>query len=139
MLRLGEQLRGVGDLDDAAVRHYSDPIGHVLDDRQVVRDEQVAQVKTLLEVAQQVQDLRLDRHVERGHRLVSDDEHGAGRDRTGDTNPLPLSPAEPRRQLVEMTGVETDQVDQLPDPAVDLRRLGEAMVSRTVMRGSSEV
>ena len=33
MLRLSEQGRGVGDLDDAAVRHDGDPIGHMLHDR----------------------------------------------------------------------------------------------------------
>ena len=52
---------------------------------------------------------------------------GTGRDRAGDTNPLPLSPAEPRQQLGQMADVEADQVDQLPDPSVDLLRLGKTM------------
>ena len=46
----------------------------VLDHRQVVRDEQVGQAELVLQVHQQVDDLRLHRHVERRHRLVADDQ-----------------------------------------------------------------
>jgi len=43
-------------------------------DGQVVRDEQVREVEPALEVLQQVDDLALDGHVERGDRLVADDQ-----------------------------------------------------------------
>ena len=52
----------------------ADPVAEVLDDRQVVADEQVGQVEVAAQVEEQVQDLALDRHVERRHGLVADDE-----------------------------------------------------------------
>ncbi len=49
-------------------------VGDVAHDLQVVRDEQIGDAQLLLQVHQQVQHLRLDRHVERRHRLVGDDQ-----------------------------------------------------------------
>ena len=49
-------------------------VGDVLDDADVVRDEQVGQAELALQLAQQVQDLRLHRDVERRGRLVADDQ-----------------------------------------------------------------
>ena len=63
----GRRVQRVGrpDLDDLAEVHDRDPVADVLDDRQVVGDEQVRQAEPLAQVGQQVEDLRLDRHVER--------------------------------------------------------------------------
>ena len=72
--RVAVELLDRADLDDLAEVHDADPVAEVLDDRQVVADEQVGQVEVAAEVEQQVQDLALDRHVERGDRLVADDE-----------------------------------------------------------------
>ena len=41
---------------------------------EIVRDEQVGQLQSLLEIHQQVDDLRLHRHVQRRDRFVGDDE-----------------------------------------------------------------
>jgi len=49
-------------------------IRDVFHDREVVGDEQVRQPAPLLQIGEQVQDLRLDRHVERAHRLVEHEE-----------------------------------------------------------------
>ena len=43
-----------------------------LDHRDVVGDEEIGQAQPLLQILQQVQDLRLHRHVERAGRLVAD-------------------------------------------------------------------
>ncbi len=56
----------------------------VLDDGEVVGDEQHRQAEAVLQVGQQVDDLRLDRDVERRHGLVGDDELGLHRQRPGD-------------------------------------------------------
>ncbi len=56
------------DLDDAAEVHHRDARRDVLDDREVVRDEEVREAEAALQVLQQVDDLRLHRHVERRHR-----------------------------------------------------------------------
>ena len=61
---------GRRDLDDLAEVHHGDPVGDVADDREVVGDEEIRQAEPLLQLLEQVDDLRLDRDVERRHRLV---------------------------------------------------------------------
>ena len=56
--------------------HHGDAVRDVLHDRQVVRDEQVGEVELLLQVLEQVEDLGLDRDVERRDRLVAHDQLG---------------------------------------------------------------
>jgi hypothetical protein len=50
--------------------------------------------------------LRLDRHVERGHRLIAHDEIGLCREGTGDPDTLTLTTAELVRVSVEHLWVE---------------------------------
>jgi hypothetical protein len=47
---------------------------------------------SLLQLAQQVQDLRLHRHIERRGRLVADDQLRAHRERARDREPLRCPP-----------------------------------------------
>ena len=94
MLLLAEQLAPVGQLGDPAEVHDRDPVADVLDDAHVVGDEDVGQAELALELLEQVQDLRLDRHVERGHRLVADDEVRLEDERPGDADALPLAARE---------------------------------------------
>ena len=49
-------------------------VGDVAHHRQIVGDEEVGEAEPLLQVLQQVDDLALDRHVERRDRLVADDD-----------------------------------------------------------------
>jgi hypothetical protein len=51
-----------------------DPVRDVRDDCQVVGDEEVSHPQLALEGLEQVEDLRLDRQVERAQRLVADDQ-----------------------------------------------------------------
>ena len=60
-------------IDHAAVHHVH-ALAHARDDAEVVRDQDERGVAIRDERAQQVEDLRLDRHVERGRRLVGDQE-----------------------------------------------------------------
>src|SRR3954451_15608080 len=53
----------LGQLDDLAEVHDADAVAHVADDGEVVRDEYDRQAELALQVAKQVEDLRLDRHV----------------------------------------------------------------------------
>ena len=83
-------------LDDPPEVHDGDAVGDVLDDRQVVGDEDQRHAELALEVADEVQDLGLDEHVERRDRLVGDDQVGPERQRRCDRDPLAL----PARELV---------------------------------------
>ena len=121
------------DLDDLAEVHDRDPVGDVADDGEVVRDEQVGEAEVVLEAREQVDDLRLDRDVERGDRLVEHDHRRVERQRAGDADPLPLAAGELVREAVAVLGAEPDRAQQLRDPllpvgpvdAVDPQRLGD--------------
>ena len=63
-----------GQLDDLPGIHHGHAVGDVAHDAEVVRDEQDAHAQALLELAEQLEDLRLDGHVQRGGRLVGHEE-----------------------------------------------------------------
>ena len=68
------------------------------DDAEVVRDQDQRRVALGDELAQQVEDLRLDRDVERGRRLVGDQQLRLAGERHRDHRPLP----HPARELVRV-------------------------------------
>ena len=82
-----------------------------------MRDEHVGEVELVLQVLEQVDDLGLDRHVERRDRLVGDDQLRAQRERPGDADALALAAGELVRVAVVVLGVEADQLQQLLDRA----------------------
>ena len=69
----GEDLVTGADLDDPTEVHDGDVVGDEPQRRQVVRDEQIRSAAESLQVLEQVEDLRADRHVQRRDRLVADD------------------------------------------------------------------
>ncbi len=73
VLRTPINLRGVAGLHDHAIGHDHYPLRHVADNGEVMRDKQEAQAEVALHSAQQVEDLRLDREVERTYWLVAND------------------------------------------------------------------
>jgi hypothetical protein len=62
--------------------------------REIVRDEQIRHAPLLLQIAQQIDDLRLHRNVQRAHRLVADDQFRFHRQRARDADALALAAAE---------------------------------------------
>ena len=104
MLGRGEHALDRALLDDLALLHHADPVGELAHDAEVVGDEQHRHAEPRLRVLEQLQDLRLHRHVERGGRLVGDQQvglvrqapwrssrAGAGR-RTADADSSPSRP-----------------------------------------------
>ena len=69
-----EQGRRRRALDHAAGIHHRDFVGAAGDDAEVVGDQDHRHVPAALLARQEIEDLRLDRHVERGGRLVGDQE-----------------------------------------------------------------
>ena len=59
-----------------------------------MRDEQVRQAELLLQIAQQIDDLRLNRDVQRRDRLVTEDEVGVQRERARNADTLALAAGE---------------------------------------------
>ncbi len=78
-------------LDDAALGHDADPVGHLADDAEVVGDPQHGHAEARLQVLQQLQHLGLDGDVERGGGLVRDEQLRLIGERHGDHHPLALA------------------------------------------------
>ena len=120
-------------------------VGDVADDVQVVGDEDVGEPELALQVLEQVQDLRLDRDVERRHRLVADDQLRVDRERARDADALALAARELVREAVVVLRVEADDLQQLLDAALDLGAVpilctssGSPTMKPTRLRGLSD-
>ncbi len=70
MARPGEQRIGRRGLDDASQVHHRDGVADMLDDREIVRDEDVGQAQALAQFDEEVENLRLNRNIESRDRLI---------------------------------------------------------------------
>ena len=129
MAGCGEELSHRRELDDLAEIHDGHVVGHLRDHAHVVRDQHQRHALGLLQAAQQRQNLRLRRDVERGGRLVGDQDLGIGGEGEGDADPLAQAAAQ-----LEGIGVDprlrprdADLAQQL-DGALAGRGLAEAAV-----------
>ena len=98
MLRALEDLVDRARLDDLTLGHDADAIGEFADDAEIVGDEQHGHAMLGLQAAEQFQDLRLDRDVERGGRFVGDQEFRPVGECHGDHDTLAL----PAREFVRI-------------------------------------
>ena len=94
MPRFAEQRSDRGLFHDLAAIHDQHSVGRLRHNTQVVSDEQDRGSQLLLQRGQKAEDLRLDGHIERGRRLVRDQEGRAGRERHRDHHPLPHAAGE---------------------------------------------
>ena len=92
-----------------------DAVADVLDHAEVVADEEIREVERALQLHEQVEHLRLDRHVERRDRLVADEELGLDRERAGDADARALAARELVREAAHQRRVEADAVQLQPD------------------------
>src|SRR4051794_6516536 len=99
----------------------------MLDYREIVRDEQVRDLSLFLKIVEQVQNLRLDRHVQRRHRLIAYDEVRRQRQRPSDADALPLPAAEFVRVSGGIRRVEPDALQQARHEFVPLPPAGDAV------------
>src|SRR5205085_4020379 len=72
-----------------------------------VRDEEVGDVVPVLQVLQEVDDLRLDGQIQGADRFVTNDEPRFDRERAGDADALTLAAAEFVRVTLRVRGIET--------------------------------
>ena len=121
----GQQRAGVGmrrlvpdvidraEFDDLAEIHHQHAVRNVADDVEVMADEQIGQAEFALQIDQQVQHLRLDRLVERRHRLVENDETRRQRQCARDVDALALAAGDLVRIAVgEVFGPQPDLAEQ---------------------------
>ena len=81
-----------------------------------------------LQFREEIQHLRLHRDIERGDRLVGDDEARMRSDRARNRNALPLSSGQFVRIAVEERAREIDAVEQFRHAIDDFRFRGESEV-----------
>src|SRR5215471_14107411 len=124
MQRVVEQLVAVRELDDAAEIHHRDALAKMPHQREIVRDEQVGEAEALAQILKQVDDLRLDRHIEGGYGLIADDEFGIERESARDPDALALAPRHLMRIAIGKIRTEAADREQLAHPGDAARRIG---------------
>ena len=116
-------------------------VGDAGDHAQVVRDEEQRHALLVAQRAEQVEDLGLDGDVERGRRLVRDEEDGVAREGHRDHRPLSHATAELVRIVAQPLSWARDAdkheerlsaVQPLParHAAMALQRLGDLLADR---------
>ena len=112
-------------LDRPAGVEDQDPVGEPGDDAEVVGDEQDRGAGAVADPVEDVEHLGLEGDVERGGRLVGDEQRGVVGERHGEHRPLAHPAGELVRVLVGPGGGvrDADQVEERDDP---LGRLGRA-------------
>jgi len=98
-VRRGEE-RGVRRLfEDAAGMQHGHPVADLGDDAEIMSDEEDGGARLALQLADEAEDLALDGDVERGRRLVGDDEARAAGEGHGDEHPLAHAAGTARRDI----------------------------------------
>ena len=109
----------LANLHDAAEVHDRHAVADVLHHAQVVGDEQVGKVHLFLELGQQVDDLRLDGHVQGRDRFVADDDQRIQGQRPGDADALALAARKLVGIPVHVRRVQADTLHELRHPLSD--------------------
>src|SRR5207244_3886542 len=125
-------------LDDASQVHHRHAMAKMSHDAEVVRDEHEAQVTSRLQAAQQHQDLRLDRDVERRHRFVGDDELRLQHQSARDADTLALTAAEFVGILFRRIDRHTDLRQNLAHLRADFLRIAETMHTHRLAQGLAD-
>ena len=138
----------VGILDDLSAVHHRDAIRRLCDHAEIVRDEDDGHAHLALQLLEQLEDLRLNRHVQRRRRLVGDQHRRPARQRHGDHHALPHAAGQLVRILVDPLtgGRNTDALEHLDrarprlparHPFVEHERLDDLFAARVdgIQRG----
>jgi hypothetical protein len=97
--RLAVDLLASRDLDDFPEVHDRDALTDMFDHSQIVRDEQIGQPKSFLQILKKVDDLRLNRNIQRRYWFVQNQKTGFDRQRPRNSYPLAL----PAGKLMRIT------------------------------------
>ena len=122
------QLEAVRELHEFAEIHDADAVRDMANDAQVMGDKQIGQSELFLKILEHIDDLRLNGDIERGDRLIADDELGIDRKRSRDTDSLALTAGELMRIAVCVLAVESDALKKGDYLLSSLRLVGCEMV-----------
>jgi hypothetical protein len=100
MHRLPEQLGDRRLFDNAAGIHHDDTLREFSNHAKIVRNQHHRHTQFLAQVAQQFQHLGLNRHIERGGRLIRNEKTRLTGNRHGDHRPLPHAAGQTMRIFI---------------------------------------
>ena len=129
VLRVVEDVAHVADLDQLAGVHRRDAVGQLGGEREVVRDEEHGEAQPLPQRANHVDDGPLGQDVERGRRLVEDDQLRFQQEAERDRDALPHAAA----QLVRIGG--KDALARRAGPCATARARARSSAGRPSCRG----
>ena len=132
---LEEHIVGRALLDDARRIHHVHAVGVARHDAEIVRDDDQRDAEPARQVLHQFEDLRLDRDVERGGRLVGDDELGIAGKPDRDHHALAHAAGEMMRILLEPARPVGD-ADELQQLERARRAPASSVILRWMSRGS---
>jgi hypothetical protein len=95
-------------LHHATQIHYANAITDMFHNRKTVRNEEVGQAVAALQILHQVDDLRLNRDIQRRHRFIGYDQPRIQCQRPSNPDTLSLSPAELVGKLASCTFVQSN-------------------------------
>ena len=101
MRRALEHIRDAAGLDQPSRIHHRYPVNELRHHAEVVRDQDHRHLELLLQRAEQVEDLRLDGHIQRGCRLVGQQQRRRACQRDRDHHALAHTAGELMRIFVE--------------------------------------
>jgi hypothetical protein len=126
--RLSAQFGGRPFFHDAAEVHHQDAVGQVFHDGQIVRNEEVCQPMTPLQILQEIHDLGLDTDIQRTDGFIADEEPGFHGQGSRDADALTLPAAELMRISVTVRGLQPDGFQEVSDPLFPRCRIGSQPV-----------
>ncbi len=123
-----KELPGAALLHQLTQVHHADVVGDVLDHAEVMGDENIGQPALLLQILHEIEDLRLDGHIQGGDRLVAHDEPGVEGQRPGDADALAAASVQLVGIYVRHPLRQTNRVHELRHPAVILLPAGAGLI-----------
>jgi len=115
VLRIGKNFLRRARLNQIAQMQHADSVGNVLDHAQIVGNEQIRATGLGLNVLHQVDDLRLNRNVERGNTFVGDYEFRLHDQGAGNSDALTLTARKLMRISFGVSGRQSDLFEHLAD------------------------
>ena len=108
VLRVLKHLHGVTAFEHLAVAHDIDAVTQFCDDAEIVRDDGHGHLAVAMQSTQRFQDLELYRRVERGGRLVGEQQRGLAGKRYRDHDTLPHTAGKLMRKAPRQLHRETE-------------------------------
>ena len=115
MLRIIENIVRRAVFDNLAGVHDGDLVAHIGNDAQIVCDHDDRHADLVLQIHHQFEDLRLDRHIERGGRFIRDEQLRFAGKGDGDHHPLAHTAGKLMRVLLQplFRLIDADERQQL--------------------------